>query len=97
VPATAVVSVSDNTDRPGIDYGPWFAIKMWSKCEHLHQQGKVFELQNAEGKSMLSECTVAVPKKPFDWYSEPTRFRLVKEPLPRRDEPLPQPVGNTAN
>ncbi|MES2006478.1 MAG: hypothetical protein V4436_00040 [Patescibacteria group bacterium] len=75
----------------GLDYGPWFSISKWSNCSHLMQRGSVFELQNAEGQSMLSECTEQVPQGPFDWHSSPVRFRLVKEPLPHRDTPMPQP------
>jgi hypothetical protein len=80
----------------GYDYGPWFAISLWKNCSHLTQQGHVFELQNAEGQSMLSECTPQVPQGPFDWHSGPVRFRLVKEPLPRHSEPHPRP-SDTGN
>jgi hypothetical protein len=79
--------------KPGIDYGPWFSMSRWGNCEHLMQQGSVFEIQNLEGKSMLSECTPQLPTKPFDWYSGPSRFRLVKAPLPRHSPPTPEHIG----
>jgi hypothetical protein len=80
--------------RPGVNFGPWFTIAHWGKCTHLMQQGSVFELQNAEGQVMLSECTSHVPQKPFGWNSDPVRFRLVKEPIPRHSPPTPEPIGS---
>jgi hypothetical protein len=80
--------------HPGTDFGPWFAISHWDKCLHLMQQGSVFEFQNAEGRILLSECTSSVPQKPFDWHSEPVRFRLVKESLPKHSPPTPEPSGS---
>lgn len=81
-------------DTPGIDFGPWFSISKWGSCKNLMQQGTVFELQNEEGQSMWSACSAQVPKGPTDWNSAPTRFRLVKEPLPQHSEPHPLPVNS---
>ncbi len=89
--ASATVGVGK---AEGNDFGPWFTISKWDNCSHLMQQGRVFEIQNSEGQSMLSECTPQVPKGPFDWHSGPARFRLVKEPKPIHDEPLPLPRNN---
>jgi hypothetical protein len=72
----------DYSNHAGTDFGPWFTISHWKNCPNLMQQGKTFELQNSEGQSMWSECTPQVPLKPFGWYSEPVRFRLVKDPQP---------------
>jgi hypothetical protein len=80
--------------HPGTAFGPWFTMSHWDKCAHLMQQGSVFELQSAEGQVMLSECTSRVPQKPFDWHSDPVRFRLVKEPIPKHSPPTPDPIGS---
>jgi hypothetical protein len=79
--------------RPGTDFGPWMTISKWDACAHFVKQGNVFELQNAEGQVMLSDCIALVPKKPLDWHSEPTRFRLVKEPKVKHSPPSPEHVG----
>ncbi len=64
------------------------------QASHLMQQGKMFEIQNSEGQSMWSECTTAAPQRAVGWHSDPVRFRLVKEPLPRHSDPHPLPVTN---
>jgi hypothetical protein len=89
--------VSDVRPHPGTDFGPWHKISQWKNCKNLMQQGSIFEVQNAVGQSMWSECTSSTPKSPVGWHSEPTRFRLVKEPLPKRSEPhpLPQNIDTT--
>jgi len=53
--------------------------------------GIVFELKNAEGRTMLSPCVAQVPAKPFDWKSPPVMFRAVDAPKPQRSTPMPPP------
>ncbi len=84
-----VGAVAESKDGPGLDYGPWFKISKWDDCSHLMNKGYIFEIQNAEGQSMFSECVAGVPKAPFDWHSDAVRFRLVKEPKPEHEDPFP--------
>jgi hypothetical protein len=69
----------------------WIAIERWAECERMARPGIVFELQNAEGLSLLTLCTPTVPQAPFDWKSPPLRFRAVPLPPPRHSEPIPPP------
>lgn len=67
----------------------WMAIEQWEQCRALAKPGIVFELQNAEGLSMITPCVVPAPAAPFDWKSAPVRFRAIVEPKPERSEPIP--------
>jgi hypothetical protein len=69
--------------------GEWIAIEQWPDCERLERPGIVFELRNAEGLTLLSACTPAVPEIPFDWRSPPIEFRAVTEPPPVHSSPIP--------
>jgi hypothetical protein len=69
----------------------WMAIAQWHECEKMTRPGVVFELKNAEGRTMLSPCVAQVPAKPFDWKSPPVMFRAVDAPKPQRSTPMPPP------
>ena len=68
----------------------WYPIDEWQNCQSLAQPGFVFELQNAEGKSLLTRCG-PLPAYPFDWTTGAVRFRQVIEQEPRHSAPLPPP------
>jgi len=78
-----------------IPMSEWMAIAQWHECEKLTRPGIVFELRNAEGKTMLSPCVAQVPAPPFDWKSPPVKFRVVAAPRPQHSEPMPPPTGTT--
>jgi hypothetical protein len=71
--------------------GEWMAIVQWQDCARLARPGIVFELRNAEGRTMLSPCTVRAPKPPLDWTSPPVEFRAVAEPPAEHSAPIPAP------
>ena len=71
--------------------GEWISIEQWQECERLARPGIVFEISNAEGKSMFTPCVVPLPPAPFDWKSAPLRFRTVPEAVPERSAPIPPP------
>lgn len=70
----------------------WIAIAQWEKCLELARPGVIFEISNAEGKSLFTPCVVPLPQVPFDWKSAPIRFRAIKEPAPQRSAPIPPPL-----
>lgn len=70
----------------------WINFDDWYRCAELERPGIVFEVQNAEGFSLFTPC-VAVLELPFDWNSQPVRFRPVIEQPPRHSDPLPPPRG----
>jgi len=53
----------------------------------------VFEIRNADGRTMLTPCVRPLPPAPFDWRSPPLQFRAVAEPQPERSAPIPPPRG----
>ena len=69
----------------------WMAIAQWDRCHELARPGIVFEIENGEGRSMLTPCVTAVPPVPVDWKSPPVQFRAVVEPEPERSTPIPPP------
>ena len=69
----------------------WMAIVHWQQCERMSRPGIVFELQNAEGLSLFTPCTPALPATPFDWKSAPVRFRSIEQAPARHSDPLPPP------
>jgi hypothetical protein len=69
----------------------WLAIERWAECEQMARPGIVFEIQNAEGLSLITQCTATLPPMPFDWKSPPIRFRAIVEPPARHSDPLPPP------
>ena len=71
----------------------WIAIAQWEKCLELARPGVIFEISNAEGKSLFTPCVVPLPSVPFDWKSAPVRFRSIAEPRPQHSSPLPAPRG----
>ena len=75
----------------GRDMGEWIAIAQWEKCSELARPGIIFEIGNAEGKSLFTPCVTPLPPVPFDWKSAPVRFRAVAEPAPERSAPIPPP------
>ena len=69
----------------------WMAIAQWDQCRELWRPGIVFEIENGEGRSMLTAYSPAVPPVPVDWKSPPIQFRAVVEPEPERSAPIPLP------
>ena len=75
----------------GRDMGEWIAIAQWEKCRNLAGPGIIFEIGNAEGKSLLTPCVMPLPPMPFDWQSAPVRFRAIPEAPAQHSSPLPEP------
>jgi hypothetical protein len=75
----------------GHEMGEWIAIGQWEKCRELAGPGIVFEISNAEGKTLFTPCVIPLLPVPFDWKSAPVRFRAVAESPPRHSSPLPEP------
>ena len=73
--------------------GEWLAIAQWQECVKLAKPGVVFEIRNAEGQTIQTQCVQPLPKMPFDWKSAPLQFRVVPEPMPEHSSPLPAPRG----
>jgi hypothetical protein len=69
----------------------WMDIEQWQHCAAMERPGIVFQISNAEGQSMITNCTVTLPPPPFDWKSAPVRFRAIVEPLSQHSSPLPKP------
>ncbi len=69
----------------------WMAIAQWQECEKLAKPGIIFEIRNAEGQSLFTQCVVPLPKMPFDWKSPPVKFRAVIAPKPQHSTPMPPP------
>lgn len=69
----------------------WIDFDRWPECRAMERPGIVFEVENAEGQSLLTPCTVPL-ELPFDWTSAPTRFRPVEVPKPQHSAPLPPPA-----
>lgn len=70
----------------------WIDFDRWPDCRSLERPGIVFEVENAEGQSLLTACTPLL-EVPFDWNGGPVRFRPVEEPKPQHSSPLPPPDG----
>jgi len=68
----------------------WVDFERWPDCVRMERPGYVFEVRNGEGLVMLTPCTVPL-RLPFDWTSQPVRFRLVEQPRPRHSTPVPRP------
>jgi hypothetical protein len=62
----------------------------WLDCARIEQPGFVFEVQNEQGQSLLTTCTVPL-QLPFDWMSAPVQFRLLEAPRPRHSNPIAKP------
>jgi hypothetical protein len=71
--------------------GEWIAIAQWQQCAQMEKPGIIFEIQNAENKSLFTECVLPLPAMPFDWKSPPLRFRAIPEPKPVHSAPAPRP------
>ena len=71
----------------------WLAIDQWHMCRTMERPGIIFELRNAEGQRMFTQCTETLPAAPFDWTSSAVTFRAVREPPPKRSAPIPEPKG----
>lgn len=69
----------------------WIDFDRWPECREMERPGIVFEVENAEGQSLLTPCTATL-EVPFDWTTGPIRFRPVEEPKPRHSAPLPAPA-----
>jgi hypothetical protein len=70
----------------------WMAIAQWEECQKLAKPGIVFEIRNARGQSMWTQCVMPLPPMPFDWTSPPVEFRAVPEAPPRHSDPIPPPA-----
>jgi hypothetical protein len=70
--------------------GEWLDFQQWTECARMSRPGHVFEVVNAQGKSMLTPCVQRL-ETPWDWTTGPVRFRLVPEAPPRRSTPMPEP------
>ena len=66
----------------------WIDFDQWKHCAEMARPGYVFEVTNAEGKSMMTPCVIPL-QAPWDWTSPPVRFRLVPESKPRHSSPIP--------
>lgn len=69
----------------------WIDFERWPDCASMERPGFVFEVTNTEGQSLFTDCEVPLPL-PFDWTSDPVRFRVILEPAPRHSDPIPTPV-----
>jgi hypothetical protein len=69
----------------------WIDFDRWPECRDLERPGIVFEVENAEGQSLLTTCTIPL-EVPFDWTGGPIRFRPIEEPKPQHSAPLPAPA-----
>jgi hypothetical protein len=69
----------------------WLSIAQWHECKKMARPDIVFELKNAEGQSLLTECTAQVPATPFGWKSPPIVFRAVPLSRPLHSAPMPGP------
>lgn len=70
----------------------WIDFSRWPECQSMQRPGYVFELANAEGKTLLMRCAPDAPR-PAGWSTGPIRFRLVPEQPPRHSAPAPKPRG----
>lgn len=66
----------------------WIDFSEWAHCARYARPGYVFEVANAEGKTMLTPCQHPL-QQPWDWASGPVRFRLAPQQAPRRSTPIP--------
>ena len=73
--------------------GEWIAIAQWEQCVEMARPGIVFEIRNAQGQIMTTECVQPLPPPPFDWKSPAVDFRAVEETPPRHSTPMPPPKG----
>lgn len=71
----------------------WLAIAEWHRCAEMARPGIIFEIRNAEGRSLFTPCVQSLPKPPFDWKSPPVQFRAVAEEKPEHSTPIPPPKG----
>ena len=69
----------------------WLDISRWSESITMARPGIIFEIQNADGQTMMAQCAIPLPAAPFDWTSPPARFRAVTEAPPARSTPAPTP------
>lgn len=70
----------------------WIDFSRWDECAGMQRPGYAFEVENAEGLSLVTECIVPLTV-PFDWKSVPLRFRIVELGKPTHSSPLPAPAG----
>jgi hypothetical protein len=69
----------------------WLDFDRWPECIEMQRPGIVFEVVNADGLNVLTNCTVPL-ELPAGWTSPPLRFRAVAEPTPGHSSPLPPPA-----
>jgi hypothetical protein len=69
----------------------WIDFDRWPECRDMERPGIVFEVENADGQSILTTCTIPL-EIPTDWTGGPIRFRSVDAPRPRHSDPLPPPA-----
>jgi hypothetical protein len=73
--------------------GEWIAIEHWDLCAGMERPGIIFEIRNATGNSLFTNCVDPLPPMPFDWVSPALEFRTVVEPPPVHSGPIPEPGG----
>ena len=67
----------------------WIDFDQWKDCTRMERPGFIFEVSNAEGLSLLTPCVPNL-QIPWDWKSNPVRFRVVEAPGPRHSTPIPR-------
>jgi hypothetical protein len=71
--------------------GEWIAMDQWHQCAQMERPGIIFEIRNAEDQALFTRCVVPLPPVPFDWKSQPLRFRAIPEPKATHSTPAPPP------
>lgn len=66
----------------------WIDFDRWPDCIDIARPGIIFEVTNND-QTLFTNCVIPL-LLPFDWESEPVRFRAVPEPEPRHSSPLPK-------
>lgn len=88
-----ITALSACTSAPQTGSAPvdgWYDFSKWDQCRSMERPGYSFEIENAEGMKLWTPCTPVV-ELPFDWKSEPQRFRLVKMVQGEHSTPMTPP------
>ena len=75
----------------GRDMGEWIAIAQWDKCLGLARPGIIFEVSNAEGRSLVHTVCGVAATAAVRLEIAPVRFRVVPEFRRSTRRPLPEP------
>jgi len=87
--AIAVAIGAATNQSGGTVLTEWYPIAEWDRCGELARPGFVFEIRNADGLSLFTGCSAAIPPAPWDWKTPPLEFRVVPETPPERSTPIP--------